>query len=446
MDTATTPKKGFHYAWWILIACCFMYAGSMALINSIISVYVLPVTEALGVGRGNFTFMLTTQAISIIIAMPIWGSIFQNDKININLAMTIGAICMICCPLMCSFATNLIVFYIAGFIGGIGIACCFTMVTPVLCGNWFVKKYRGKMIGIASAFAGVSTIFWAPLFRWIIAEQGYQFSYLINALLMAILILPWTLFVIKRKPADKGLKPFGWTAEDEVAETADESAEKVDEKAGSDLSFGVKAANAIRTPAFWIILLGVMLTALGMGWNNSQSGIAKELLAGTPEADSAAIVGATMVSAAALGNLISKLAMGAMIDKCKLGITFAVFQAVWLCAFLLWYFAGTTSAVLIAGGFCLGFCNAPSRVGWAVAVRRVFGNADYSKIWGYVATGSSLVGGFSTSIMGWTYDAVGSYMPTLIAGMIIVILIAVLACIASTFEGKYKWEKIEPTK
>ena len=422
-----------HYAWWILVSCCFMFAGSMALINSIISVYVIPVTTSLGVGRGNFTFMLTTQAISIVLSMPVWGNIFQNKKININLALTVGAICMILCPLLCSMATGLLMFYVAGFIGGIGIAACFTMATPVLCGNWFAKKYRGKMIGIASAFAGVSTIFWAPLFRWIIAEQGWQFSYLVNAILMAVLILPWTIFVIKRDPADKGLQPYGYSADEEDAEE-------------SKQQMGVKASSALKSSEFWIVLIGVMLTSLGMGWNNSQSGIAKELLANTPEANNAAVIGAAMVSAAALGNLISKLAMGAMIDKCKLGITFVVFQGVWLLAFVLWYFFGTVSAFLIAGGFCLGFCNAPSRVGWPMAIRKIFGNADYSKIWGYIATGSSIMGGLATSLMGWCYDFMGSYMPTLIIGMIVVILIAILACIASSKIGKYKWEDIEPTK
>lgn len=428
-----TEKKGIHYAWFILVACCFMFAGSMALINSIISVYVLPVTEALDCKRGDFTFMLTTQAISIVISMPIWGNLFQNEKVNINLVLTLGAVCMIACPLLCSFATSLIWFYVAGFIGGIGIAACFTMATPVLCGNWFAKKYRGKMIGIASAFAGVSTIFWAPLFRWIIAEQGWHQAYLINAILMAVLILPWTLFVIKRQPSDKGLQPYGYDPNEK-------------DSGESKQTLGVKASHALKTPAFWIVLIGVMLTSLGMGWNNSQSGIAKELLAGTPEEANAAIIGASMVSAAALGNLISKLAMGAMIDKCKLGITFIVFQVVWLCAFLLWYFAGTTSAILIAGGFCLGFSNAPSRVGWAMAIRKIFGNADYSKIWGYIATGSSIMGGLATSLMGWTYDYLGSYMPTLVIGMVVVVIIAVLACVASKYIGKYEWEEIEPTK
>ena len=41
--------------------------------------------------------------------------------------------------------------------------------------------------------------------------------------------------------------------------------------------------------------------------------------------------------------------------------------------------------------------------------------------------------------MGWTYDYVGSYKPTLIAGMIIIALIIIIAFVVSSQEGKMKW-------
>ena len=72
--------RGFHYAWLILISCCFMFAGSMALINSIIGVYMVPVTTALGCARGDFTFMLTTQAISIVISHAHLGKHFPKQE------------------------------------------------------------------------------------------------------------------------------------------------------------------------------------------------------------------------------------------------------------------------------------------------------------------------------------------------------------------------------
>lgn len=427
MEQTTQPKK-MHYAWWILISCCAMFAGSMALLNSIISVYMLPVSTALGVSRADFSFMLTTQAIAIIISMPIFGQVFQNKKININVAMTIAALTLIACPLICSFATNTLMTNIAGFISGIGIAACFTMATPVLIGNWFAKQHRGKMMGIAASFAGVSTVIWAPLFASFITTYGYQTTYLINALCMAVLLLPFTMFVIKRDPADKGLKPFGFK---EDAEGVEESIAEV----------GMPAKKALKTPAFWIVFFGVALTALGMGYNNNMTGIATEFLTGTPDFASAAMIGASMVSAAALGNLISKLGFGFMADRVKLSITFVIFLFVWLLAFALWYFAGTSAAILIAGGFCLGFCNAPSRVGWPLVVRKLFGNVDYAKLWSYVAVASSIVGGISTSAIALIYDSTGSYHGAIIVGMVVVVAIAILAVASSMLVGKYKWDE-----
>ena len=109
-------------------------------------------------------------------------------------------------------------------------------------------------------------------FTVIIANVGYQTAYLVNAILMAVLILPWTLFVIKRNPEDKGLKPFGFK------EDAADAAESVAEA-------GMPAKAALKTAAFWIVFFGVALTALGMGFSNNQAGIAKEFMANTDMAE-----------------------------------------------------------------------------------------------------------------------------------------------------------------
>ena len=427
-----TKKSGFHYAWVILIACCILYSGSMALVNSIISVYVLPVTTALGCGRGDFTFMLTCQTISLLIALPILGNLAEKENVNFNLIMTVCGCCLCACPLICSFSTQLWQFYIAGFIGGFGIAACFTFASPVLINNWFAPQHRGKMLGIAAAFTGISTIAWAPLFTGLVQTYGYQTTYLINAIVQAVLILPTCIFLIKRKPADKGLLPFG----------ADEAGEGENSVAYMTKA-GVPAAKALKTPAFWLMFLGVAITAIGGGWGTQITPIAKELLADSPDAANAAMIGAAAISAMAVGNLLSKLGFGFCVDRINVGITFVIFQVVWLFAFLLWAFGGANTGLIIAGGFCLGFCNAPSRVGWPAVVRTVFGNGDFAKIWSYTALASSIMGGLSGSVIGWIYDFTGSYMGTVYGGMVVVVVVAILGLIVSSFKGKLEWETIE---
>ena len=153
--------------------------------------------------------------------------------------------------------------------------------------------------------------------------------------------------------------------------------------------------------------------------------------------------------AGSLTELVSKIAAAFLLSRAlRYQTLWYAWPVGWLVAFLVWAFIGGSmgSMALIFAGFCLGFCNAPSRVGWAMAVRKVFGNGDYSKLWSYAATGSSIVGGFSTSIMGWTYDALGTYVPTFYAGIVVIVVIIICAFAASSYVGKYEWEEIAPTK
>ena len=79
-----------HYAWWILVACCCFYAGGMALTQLIAGVYMLPVSEAIGVSRGDFSLWLTVNCIATVITLPIWGRLLQTK--NINVVVGIAAI------------------------------------------------------------------------------------------------------------------------------------------------------------------------------------------------------------------------------------------------------------------------------------------------------------------------------------------------------------------
>ena len=323
-----------------------MFAGSMALLNSIIGVYMLPVSTALGVPRGNFSFLLTIQGFVLLVALPFWGD--DTAEVQHQRLLTIGVLTMVIGVFGFSISKALWQFYIFGGLTGIGIAATFTMATPFLINKWFAKKHRGKMLGIATAFSGVSTIFWSPLFTIIIQNFGWSTAYMINAALMAVLLLPWTIFVIKRSPEDKGLKPYGYV-EGEEEETATGIVEK-----------GLSAKAALKTPAFWILFFSIGFVAIGMGFNNNQSGIAKEFIGAAMDAKAIALVGASMISAAALGNLISKVLFGFVADRVKLPVTFLMFLAVWMIAYVIWLVFRSNTAALIAGGFCLGFCNAPS--------------------------------------------------------------------------------------
>ncbi|MDR1184413.1 MAG: MFS transporter, partial [Coriobacteriales bacterium] len=271
---------------------------------------------------------------------------------------------------------------------------------------------------------------WAPLFTLIVNNISIQVAYLINAALMAVLLLPWSLFVFKSKPSDKGLEPFG------------PKSSKTENPAEAT-TVGMKVISAMKTPAFWFAFVAVAFCSLGMGFNSNQPKFAEEFLVpGYMDAAAAALFGASMISTAAVGNIIGKIIFGAMTDKFGLRVTLLVFLILFVSAFVLWLLFKNPTMMLVAA-FLLGTHNALPSVGLPLLARTLFGGKNFSKIWGITHMGSSLVGGFGTAIVGYTYQFTGSYNSAMLFGIGLVCVVGVFGMISTIWFGKLKFDDAE---
>ncbi len=427
----TETKKGkLHYAWLIFIGCCFVNAASMAASISIVGVYLLPVSSSIGVGPGDWMLWMTVCSIVSCIMTSIWGQFLQTK--NINVVTSVSAAALAIAVFAFSFGNSVQWFWIWGGVLGFAMPCIATLTVPTLIGNWFGKKYSGKLLGIAAAFTGVGTFCWAPLFTMIIQNLGWQMAYQLNAALIAVCLLPWTLFVFKLKPEDKGLEPYGYDAALE-AQNADA------------MKLGMSRTLALKTAPFWIMVVVILFTSMGMGFNSNQVAIATEAMSGSMDMQAAAMLGASMISVAAVGNICGKIIFGFMQTRAGLKATFIVFIVAFLVGFGLWAFVHV-SAVLLIGAFLFGTHNALVSVGYPLLVRSLYGNKDYSKIFSNLMTVNGLMGGISGTIISFVYQTLGSYQAALVAAMVIVVLIGVGVLVACKFIGKMKWDSPAPVE
>lgn len=426
----TETKSGFNYAWVIFICSCLLAAGSMALTVSILGVFIGPASTAIGVKPPEFAMWATISGFISVATMPFWGQFLPKAT---KACFLIGAILLIAAQILFYLAISMKsvgVAIAAGCLVGAQMPILFTVGIPSIMGQWFVGHQRAKFLGIATAFSGVGTFVWAPLFAGIINELGPQTAYLIAAVLSAVLALPMG-FLAVWDPASKGVKPVGFV-NDQVDNEAD------------DLSTGVSAKKAMATVAFWILLIAVGLGGLGMGYNSSQPAIAKAFLA-TPGMDEAALkglamVGASMISAAALGNLLGKIAFGIICDKIGVRLTNAIFLILSLIAMLMWLFVPNQMVYLVAG-FLFGTNNAVASVGLPLATRAVFGNKDYSKIWSRLCMISALIGGSATSAVQWVAQECGGWTVAIYVGLAIYVVITIATWAAVGFAGKIKFDE-----
>ena len=419
-----SKPKGMHYAWLIFIGCCFVNAASMAASISIVGVYLLPVSQSIGVGPGDWMMWMTVCSVVSCIATSFLGQAIQAKSINV--VTTLSAVLLALAVFMFSFGNSLVWFYVWGGVLGLAMPCIATLTVPTLIGNWFGKSHRGKMLGIAAAFTGVGTFVWAPLFTVILQNFGWAMSYRINALLILVFLVPWTLFVFKFKPEDKGLRPYGYIE----GESADEA---------NAMKVGMRRSAALKTAPFWIMVVAILFTSIGMGFNSNQVAIATELTAGIMEAQEAALLGASMISVAAVGNICGKIVFGFMQGKAGLRATLITFVGAFFVGFALWVFA-PSQATLLVGAFLFGTHNALISVGYPLVVRGLYGNKDYSKIFSNLMTVNGLMGGISGTIIAIVYQFLGSYHAALVAALVIIVLIGILLFAATGFIGKLKWD------
>jgi MFS family permease len=425
VETSTGQKK-VHYAIWIFIACCCTAAGGFALAVGLIGVYMVPVSQAYGISMTEFSLNGVALAIVQMIAFPIWGQLMKK---NIRLCFIIGGIFEVISILLYVFIDSVPGILVAGGLCGIALPMVFFLTIPTLCTNWFAPKVRGKFLGIAMAFTGISTFVWAPLFTQILLSTDYQFTYVVNAILVAVLLIPGAI-IFKFSPEEVGLKPFGY-------DPADEESEKQ-----ATAEAGVSAPSAMKTVAFYMMFIAMAAVSIGMGFSNCSRAWAGEAFAGTDLADSAAMIGAWMISAAAAGNLVGKITYGALADRFGARLATNVFLVLFVLSFIGWWVFGANMVTAMISAFLLGTHNGIASVGNPYIVRQLFGGGDYQKIYSRVSMGNAIIGGFSMTILTAAAAGAGGFTSSTyyLIGIALVVVLAVVLNVAITSIGKLKFD------
>lgn len=112
-------------------------------------------------------------------------------------------------------------------------------------------------MGIATAFSGVGAAIFTPILSNLIVSVGWQTSYLLAGGMSLVLTVPFTAFVLKFKPADMGMTPYGAEEGKKVAAVASEM----------QVGMSVKRAWATGLVAFVFVMIGVLMVIFNCGNN-----------------------------------------------------------------------------------------------------------------------------------------------------------------------------------
>lgn len=408
-------KEGkFHYAWWIMIASAAIYAASVGIIVSCAPILYRAVAQDLNVGVSEISLYTSIMYIVITILLPFAGRVLNRFDIRYILTIS-GIINAVAFGLMGTY-NSVIPFYISGIALGIGSTFLIYGSIPLIMNNWFKAK-AGTSLGFAMAFMGVGGAIFAQVTGIMIESIGWRQTYMWLGVIVAVLILPFSIFVIRSKPEQLNMKAYG---EDEV-EVENTTIDKIPET-------GVERKTALKSPAFYLVLAFTGLFGLASTVSFHVPNFVESI-------GFTAAMAATGVTFVTIGQTGGKFMLGAINDK--FGVKSALFVGIGggmigVIVLLVSDSFGITMLYLGALLFGIGFSG--STLLPPVVIREVFGGRDYASIYTTIMSASTLGVAVGTTLFSYLYDVSGSYYIV----FIIVIILFVLTIGSSLYSLNWK--------
>ncbi len=384
-------KQSTFRHWTTLAACCGIAASSIGMLTNSAGVFYSPVAAALGVGRGAFALHTSLCTLLAGFLSPVAARLMK--KFPIRLLLTIGILFSCGSTALMSVTHSIWGFYVLGLAKGIGFAFCTLMPITTIIGNWFEAR-RGMATGIALAFSGLGGAIFSPMLT---QSVGWVKAYLLSAVISVVLALPG-LLTLHYTPEEIGLAPYGGRPRPLRQESgkADKTAPKVN----------------VIGPALWFLCFLTL-------FNTAITGIAQHFPGISESWGMASQVGAAMISAGMVGNIVSKLLIGVLSDKIGPFAACRTMMCTNLAALtILLLVAPRASAVALAAAFFYGAVYSVSATGLPLLTRRLFGE-NYASAFSVVTLFTNTGSAFSLTIVGLIYDLTGGYTLALIGGILL---------------------------
>lgn len=387
-------KKGKLYYGWIVVIGCVMLSATTGLLLGLNSIFIKPVTEAMGISRAAFSAISTIYNCVVMVTVPFMPGLFKK---SFKPLLLIGVFLVACMQALYAVAPNIYVMYLLSAVCGFSSCLIGAVPTVILTSNWFVKD-RGLATSIAFCGSGISAMIMSPIITAVIMHSGWREGYLLIGASCLAMSLTAVLFFLQEKPSDKGLKPYG----------SEESAEQPQELCG------FTRAQTLRTKSFWIFSLGILMSSL------TAYGVIYHMVTFWTDLGHSAETAAVWFSIANGIGIFSKALMGGVYDRFGMRKASAFCCALTLLSFLLLMLSRTPAfAVLAAVFFGLG---AGIQISPPTAMTNaLFGDRDYSANYSIVTLIYFIGIAIGNLLSAIIYDETGSYQVAwaLYAGMIV---------------------------
>lgn len=379
-----------HFAWCVVLGGFLVMALLHSMIQTCFSLFLIPVTEEMGVPRTAFSICTSLVAISTAVLAPTMGKLLGNKRYT----RRIFVLCVIFMGLAYasySLATKIWHMYLSAVFVGIFSCGAVSMPISIIIVNWFHKS-RGFALSVALAGSGVGGSLITPVLTKLIEQQGWRTGFLVFGLAMIVIEVPVVLLLMRTRPSDSVLMPYG----ENMSDPAEASAPGYSE-AEADMPL----REIKRQPFFYIYLIGMFAVSfVGYG---SLAHLSTHLSDTYSPAFSNAIISFFLLILTP-----AKIGLGWLYDKVGARVANIIVMSFHAVSFLLLQVSGSEALMwVMAVCFSIGITN--GTVAPSVATAALFGTRNYGTIFGYVYSFCMAGMVLGSPVIAAIYDLTGTY-------------------------------------
>ena len=381
-------RRGLFYGWYIVAASALLMTYSAGVILFGFTAFMNPVVATFGWSYTQVSLAMSLRGIESGVLNPFLGVVI--DRWPARRLALIGVISFGLGLFFLSKVTNLVSFYIAFLVIGLGSSLAIQMLPMTMIARWF-KKNIGKASGILAVGTGTGGVF-IPLLVKLIDTYGWQDALIFLAVGLWVLGIPLS-FVFRNRPEEYGLLPDG--------EPPDNT------KGSSNLGgrdFGTGVREALKMRAFWYIGITMMIQI---------AAINAAVIHMMPYLTS---IGMDRTGA---GQVAMMVALASMVARIPFGLLTDIIQkkyAMALCCVLLsvgllffWLIDGKSFMLTLLFAFFFGLGMGGFQPVRTPILSEYFGIRNFGVILGLTHIFVTIGSVSSPPLAGWVFDTLGSY-------------------------------------
>jgi sugar phosphate permease len=298
---------------WLVAAVTFLVLLASAAFRSSLGVLLVPIEEDLGWTRTDTSIAVSLNLIVYGLAAPFAAALLERVGVR---RTAVGALLLIAvgCAATTTMSAPWQLSALWGVLIGVATGSVALVFGAIVANRWFVTR-RGLVVGILGAAWATGQLVFLPLLAAVVDAFGWRAASLVIALVCTAL-LPVVATVLRDRPADVGLLPYGGTADDSDHEDVPPTARAA-----------VVHAVTVLREAFWtrpfLLLAGTFFVC---GWTTNGI-ISSHFVPAAHDHGMHATTAAGLLAVVGIFDIVGTIGSGWLTDRIDPRVLLAVYYA-----------------------------------------------------------------------------------------------------------------------